>query len=167
MINECVSPWPPPRIGTMSPDINTKPWSPGSPVVATWPVPQLISKVAPRIIVWAPVIVMVDITMARPSIPVIIAKMMDYRNSGWFLLEILNSNVFQIKAVFTLSHDMHLQAAVFHVPARGNTNGLRGPIGTQDKRVAIKGNPLSWIYLLLCLVIKGLDPKSSSHLIVL
>jgi len=110
---------------------------------------------------------MVDITMARPSIPVIVAEMTDYRNSGWFLLEILNSNVFHIETVFTLSHDMHLQAAVFHMPLRGNMNGLRGPIGAQDKGVAIIGNPLSRIYFSLCLVINGLDPKSSSHLIVL
>jgi len=151
----------------MAPNIKAKPGPPDSPIEATWPIPPLIDQIGPRPITGPPVIVVVDITMARPSIPVIVAEMMDYRNSGWFLIEILNSNVFHIEAVFTLSHDMHLQAAVFHMPLRGNMNGLRGPIGAQDKSVAIKGNPLSWIYFCLCLVINGLDPKPSSHLIVL
>jgi hypothetical protein len=104
--------------------------------------------------------------MARPSVPVIIAEMLDYRNSGWFLLEKLNSNGFHIQAVLTLSHGMYLQAALLHMPARGNMDGLRGPIGTQDKRIAIKGSLLSWIYLSLCFAINRPDPHSPGHLIV-
>jgi len=108
MINDCVSPWPPPWMATMSPNIKAKPGTPYSPIEVTWPIPQLIDQIGPRPITGSEVIVMVDITMKRPSIPVIVAEMTDYLNSGWFLLEILNSNEFHIEAVFTLSHDMDL-----------------------------------------------------------
>ena len=108
MINDCVSPWPPPWMVIMSPNIKAKPGSPYGPIEVTWPIPQLIDQRSPRPITGSEVIVMVDITMKRPSMPVIIVKMSDYLNSGWFLLEILNLNEFYIKAVFPLSHDMDL-----------------------------------------------------------
>jgi len=92
----------------MSPNINAKPRPPNSPIEVTWPIPPLIHQISPRPISGPEVIVMVDITMKRPSIPVIIAEMTDYLNSGWFLLEILNLNEFYIEAIFTLSHDMEL-----------------------------------------------------------
>jgi len=92
----------------MGPNIKVKPGSPNRPIEVTWPIPALIHQISPRPITGSEVIVMVDITMKRPSIPVIIIEMTDYLNSGWFLLEILNLNEFYIEAIFTLSHDMEL-----------------------------------------------------------
>ena len=108
MINDCVSPWPPPWMVIMGPNIKVKPGSPNRPIEVTWPIPALINQRGPRPITGSEVIVVVDITIERPSRPVIIIEMTDYLNSGWFLLEILNLNEFYIEAVFTLSHDMEL-----------------------------------------------------------
>jgi hypothetical protein len=73
-------------MATMSPNIKAKPGPPYSPIKVTWPIPPLIDQIGPRPIAGSEVIVMVDITMERPSIPVIVAEMTDYLNSGWFLL---------------------------------------------------------------------------------
>jgi len=108
MIKDCVSPWPPPWMATMSLNIKVKPGPPYSPIKVTWPIPPLIDQIGPRPITGSEVIVMVGITIERPSIPVIVAEMTDYLNSGWFLLEILNLNEFHIKTIFTLSHYMDL-----------------------------------------------------------
>jgi hypothetical protein len=122
----------------MSPNIKAKPWPPNSPVVTTWPVPTLKDQIRPRPIIRTPIIVVVDIPEGRPDVPVVIIDTMGYRNSVWFLLEILDLNIFHIKAISPLSHNMDFQLTVFHMPSRWNINGFRGLARSKNKGVPIR-----------------------------
>jgi hypothetical protein len=109
---------------------------------------------------------MVAVPIGRPSVPVVVVRMMDYLDSGRLFLEIFNSNRIHIEGISTRGHDMHFHCAVFHMSTGRNIDGLRNSIRSKDKGVSIEYDVVFGFYDAGLISIDRLNPQSSRCFII-
>jgi hypothetical protein len=106
------------------------------PVIRVRPYPVYINQGSFWPIVRTPVIVVVGVPIGRPPVPIVAIVVVNDLNSRWFLLEILDENMLNIKGIPARGHDMHFNSAIFHMPSSWNINSLRGSIISKDEGIA-------------------------------
>ena len=138
MMNMGVTAIPVRMMAAISDDMDTIPRPVCMPVVPMGPYPMDVDQGSPRPIAWAPVKIVVAVPVMRPPIPVVVVVMVDYPDTGWLSLEILNPNTAHIDGVSTRSHEMNFNGALDYMPVGRNVDGLRSSMSSEDESISTK-----------------------------